>query len=268
MEMNLYIAPGQGDAFPAPCKLDDLGKDFQQSLAGVKNQNLVTNLILFSTDQFVGQEGMMEIHSPHPIHSLKDFLLQLLTITIGILIALTLEGTLERAHHRRLIHEAEANLSTEIHENQVEINQGMQALRTNEQQLKQMVALIHKLQQNRATPVGNISFSWTLDELHATSWNTAGATGALAYMDYGEVKRYTRVYDLQREFMAVQNRAFDSIVAVYGLSTLLQKDTRKLGDSELSHAESVLGLALANAGAVENVESSLNEEYTKLLQKR
>ena len=40
----------------------------------------------------------------------------------------------------------------------------MQALRTNEQQLKQMVALIHKLQQNRATPMGNISFSWTLDE--------------------------------------------------------------------------------------------------------
>ena len=210
----------------------------------------------------------MEIHPPHAIHSVKDFLVQLLTITIGILIALTLEGTLEWEHHRRLVHEAEANLSTEIHENQVELKQGMQALGTNEQQLKQMVALIHKLQQNRATPVGNISFSWTLDELHATSWNTAGATGARAYMDYGEVKRYTRVYDLQQEFMAVQNRAFDSIVAVYSLSTLLQKDTRKLADSELSHAESVLGLALANAGAVESVENSLNEEYTKLLQKR
>ena len=104
--MNLYIAPAQGGLqFPAPCKLDDRGKDFQQSFAGVKNQNLVTDLILFSTDQFVGQEEMMEIHSPHPIHSVKDFLLQLLTITIGILIALTLEGTLERAHHRRLIHE-------------------------------------------------------------------------------------------------------------------------------------------------------------------
>jgi hypothetical protein len=35
---------------------------------------------------------MMEIHPPHAIHSAKDFLLQLLTITIGILIALALEG--------------------------------------------------------------------------------------------------------------------------------------------------------------------------------
>jgi hypothetical protein len=230
----------------SPGNLDDLGKDFQQSFAGVKNQNSLT-----APDPLC--KGL-SVAAPDYHHRNSD------RSHAG--------GTLERAHHRRLIHEAEANLSTEIHENQVEINQGMQALRTNEQHLKQMVALIHKLQQNRATPVGNISFSWTLDELHATSWNTAGATGALAYMDSGEVKRYTRVYDLQHEFMAVQNRAFDSIVAVYGLSTLLQKDTRKLGDSELSHAESVLGLALANAGAVEGVENSLSEEYTKLLQKR
>ena len=213
-------------------------------------------------------DEMMEIHPPHAIHSVKDFLLQLLTITVGILIALALEGTLEWMHHRRLVHEAEVNLSTEVRENQIEIDKGMQGLRTSEQELKQLIALVHQLQQNRANPVGNIQFNWTLDELHSTSWNTASATGALAYMHYPEVKRYTRVYDLQQEFMAVQHRAFDSIVAVYGLSTLLQRDPRKLTDSELSQAERILGLALANAEAVESLENSLNEEYTKLLQKR
>jgi hypothetical protein len=179
-----------------------------------------------------------------------------------------LEVTLEWVHHRRLVHEEESNLSTEIHENLVEINEGLKALRAGGEQLKQMVALVHKLQQNRTTPVGNITFNWTLDELHATSWNTAAATGAIAYMDYKEVKRYTRVYDLQQQFMTVQNKAFDSIVAVYSLSTLLQRDTKKLSDSQLSQAERVLGLALANAGAVESLENSLNEEYTKLSQQR
>jgi hypothetical protein len=38
-KMNLYIAPGQGDCNSRqPCKLDDRGRDFQQSFAGVKNQ--------------------------------------------------------------------------------------------------------------------------------------------------------------------------------------------------------------------------------------
>lgn len=208
----------------------------------------------------------MEIHPPHAIHSVKEFLLQLLTITIGILIALTLDGVLEWTHHRRLVHEAEANLTTEVHENQAEINKGMQELRTGEQQLKQMVALVHQLQQNRATPVNNISFNWTLVELHATSWSTASATGAIAYMNYAEVKRYTRVYDLQQQFMTVQNRAFDSIVAVYGLSTLLQRDMKRVSESELAQAERTLGLALANAGAVESLENTLNEEYAKLSQ--
>jgi hypothetical protein len=40
---------------------------------------------------------------------------------------------------------------------------------------------------------------------------------------------------------------------------------RKVSDAELSHAERVLGLALANAGAVESVENALSDEYAKML---
>jgi hypothetical protein len=214
------------------------------------------------------KEASVDIHPPHPIHSVKDFLLQLLTITIGILIALTLDGVMLWTHHHQLVHEAEANLATEVHENQVEIKKGMQELHTSEQQLKNMIALVHEVQQNRATPLKDAAFTWTLDELHATSWNTAGATGAIGYMDYAEVKRYTRVYDLQQQFMTVQNRAFDSVMHVYGLTTLLQKDMKKVSDGELSQAEATLGLALANAGAVESLETALDEEYTQVLQQR
>jgi hypothetical protein len=39
---------------------------------------------------------MLDVHSPHePIIGWKDFLLHLFTITIGLLIALSLEGTVE-----------------------------------------------------------------------------------------------------------------------------------------------------------------------------
>jgi len=174
-----------------------------------------------------------------------------------------LDGLLEWRHHRHLVHEAEANLAAEIRENQQENSKLMQDLHSSQQQLKELLALVHQLQQNRTTPLKNTSFNWTLEELHATSWNTAGATGAIAYMDYDEVKRYTRLYDLQQQFVTVQNRAFESVVEVYGLSTPLQRDMKKVTDLELSQAERVLGLALANAGAVESLENALNDEYAK-----
>jgi hypothetical protein len=50
----------------------------------------------------------MGIHPPEgPIHSIKDFLLALTTITAGVLIALSLEGFIEWNHNRRLVREAE-----------------------------------------------------------------------------------------------------------------------------------------------------------------
>jgi len=210
---------------------------------------------------------MLDIHPPHAIHSVKQFALQLLTITVGILIALTLEGTLQWVHHRQLVHEAEANLTIEIRENQAELAKGTQDLHASEQELEEIVALVHALQKNRNTPVKDIHFDWTLDELHATSWNTAGATGAIAHMDYSKVKRYTRVYDLQQAFMTTQNHAFDSIMGVYGLTTLLKRDMRSLSDSELSQAEQVVGLALASARAVESMEKALDTEYSAVLKR-
>ncbi len=57
-------------------------------------------------------------------------------------------------------------------------------------------------------------------------------------------------------------------MSVYGLGTRLHKDIKKVSDSELNQAEGVLGLGLVNAGAVETLESTLNEEYTKVLGQR
>jgi hypothetical protein len=49
----------------------------------------------------------MDLHPPHqPIHTLKDFLLHLLTITVGLFIALTLEAAIESLHHRHLVRDA------------------------------------------------------------------------------------------------------------------------------------------------------------------
>lgn len=54
----------------------------------------------------------MEVHPPHsPIHSVKEFMVHLLAITIGLLIALGLEASVEWLHHRSLVREARENMS-------------------------------------------------------------------------------------------------------------------------------------------------------------
>jgi hypothetical protein len=60
----------------------------------------------------------LDIDAPHePIRTWKDFFLHLTTITIGLLIALMLEASVEWIHHRHLVHEARTNIREELGEN-------------------------------------------------------------------------------------------------------------------------------------------------------
>jgi hypothetical protein len=52
----------------------------------------------------------VDVHLPGSIRTWKDFLLHLLTITIGLFIALTLEAAVESMHHRHLVREARVSL--------------------------------------------------------------------------------------------------------------------------------------------------------------
>jgi len=76
-----------------------------------------------AADPAAVQGVSVDIHPPHgPIRSWKDFLLQLVTITAGVLIALSLEGVREWSHYRTLVREARETLAREIAENMKEVN--------------------------------------------------------------------------------------------------------------------------------------------------
>ena len=64
------------------------------------------------------EEFPLDVHPPHgPIHSIQEFMVHLRAITIGLLIALRLEATVEWRHHRSLASEAGENISHEIRDN-------------------------------------------------------------------------------------------------------------------------------------------------------
>ena len=65
----------------------------------------------------------MEIHAPHrPISSLKEGLVHLTLITLGVMIALSFEGIASWREHRALVREARANLASEIRDNMNELS--------------------------------------------------------------------------------------------------------------------------------------------------
>ena len=61
---------------------------------------------------------MLDVHPPaHPAHTWKDFFIHIATITIGLLIAVGLEQTVEAFHHHRQARELEQQLQEEAQVN-------------------------------------------------------------------------------------------------------------------------------------------------------
>jgi hypothetical protein len=206
----------------------------------------------------------MDIHPPHgSITSWRQFGVQLLTITIGILIALSFEGILEWRHHRSLMYEARDNITAEIRSNASQLRNTQKDFQASEMQLQQILNLVHRVQADRRTKAEGVVFNWSIAELHQTNWTTANVTGAIVYMDYSEVNRYTRVYDLQQDFMTLQQQAFLSSRSVQALSSLRGRDFKKINDAELGDIEHTVGLALANTQALEQVGHALADQYAK-----
>src|ERR1041385_4850584 len=78
------------------------------------------------TETTAAQGEPMEIHHPEkPIHSKKEFLFHMLTVVLGILIALALDGIVTWAHHRVLVREARANIATELRNNKETIQKAV-----------------------------------------------------------------------------------------------------------------------------------------------
>ena len=139
----------------------------------------------------------MEVHPPdHPIHTKKDFFLHLFTITIGLLIALTLEGLVEYMHHRHIVAEARENIRREIQDDHKAAQEDLKLLKENIDRESANIETIHLLSKHPKDFKGGVQNHMDFDSMDQSAWRTARDTGALAYMPYDEVQRYSDMYML------------------------------------------------------------------------
>jgi hypothetical protein len=160
---------------------------------------------------------MIDVHAPHEkVHGTKDFFVHLFTITIGLLIALSLEGLVEWQHHRHLVHEASVGLRSEIDQNAARIDSLRQQISAQQEELNKDLDVLEVL---RVHPEQHTSMSFTFRQqgFEDTAWKTAQTTGAFAYMPYPDAKEYSNIYATQSEIYEAQQKTVDEAMSAASL---------------------------------------------------
>ena len=150
----------------------------------------------------------MEIHAPEgPIHSIKDFLIHLSMITLGILIALSFDGLREAVHHRHVVAEARANFRSELSENRALLDQYGKTATATVASVEQLLNNLPQMEQDPQRVEQTVSkMGASFVVLKAAARDTALSTGALSLMEYDEVRRYADAYTHQRAFEEREDR--------------------------------------------------------------
>ena len=153
---------------------------------------------------------MLDVHAPeHGMSSPRDFFLHLFTITVGLLIALGLEAAVEALHHRHQREEAESLIRREIQNNLNTLHEGAPGAVA---ELGQMTHVLETLEARTRSEPGVLhesDFIFHEAPMQDAAWRTASSTGALAYMDYAEVERFSDAYKEQALLQGMEEQALE-----------------------------------------------------------
>ena len=209
----------------------------------------------------------MEIHHPDaPIHSIKEFLVHLSLVTIGILIALALEGAVAALHHRHLVAEAEENMQTEIADNRSQLEAALARAPLAEDELKAAIRTItmERTRTNKTDSDHPFAFGFAVVRLRSTAWETAKAIGAVSYMSYSEAKRFTDVYLLQEELLKLQDQTLQKWIGLQRLSYSLEPAVlAHFSDQQLSELTQQVMETYSYTNTEISFAKRLDQEYAK-----
>lgn len=153
---------------------------------------------------------MLDVHAPeHRIGGFRDFLIHLLTITVGLLIALGLENAAEAWHHRQERREAESEIREELQENRQMLMKAAAPVRAERNHLVQAIRLYRLRSAGKQADTSKVDLTFNEEPIPDAAWRAAIASGVLAYMPYDQVKRFAAAYQVQTLLEQAEDSAFD-----------------------------------------------------------
>lgn len=170
----------------------------------------------------------MDVHAPlEPIHSWRDIAIHLGIVTVGLFIALMLEAGVEYWHHRHIVAQARENIRQEIEQNHEAAQKDLANVQRSIDSIENNVKTLHVMMTRPKNFHGSLANNMSFDSFHDAAWRTARDTGALGYMPYEEVQRYSDVYMMEemvnQRAMATAEKNFRAEAPVYmgyGMDTL------------------------------------------------
>jgi hypothetical protein len=142
---------------------------------------------------------MLDVHPPHAsTHTWRDFLLHIATIVVGLLIAISLEQTVEYLHHRHQVEATREALRVEVDKTRTDIDDCVVAIRRGHAALDNNLTVLLYLKQHPGTPPsklpGILTWHSATDELSTSAWTTASQSTVLTLFPDHEVASYNNFY--------------------------------------------------------------------------
>jgi hypothetical protein len=149
------------------------------------------------------------VHGPET----RSLFRELMTITVGVLIALSLEGLVQWGQDRMLVRQARSTILLEIADNRREVDSVLSSVDARRTNLALALRFANELLEKRDTDINEVQLGFNVADLSTASWDTAGSTGALGHMDYGEVQRYADLYSVQAMYSDRQKGTMERLAA-------------------------------------------------------
>jgi hypothetical protein len=140
-------------------------------------------------------------------YTLADYLFQFITITVGMFIALFINGLVDWNHNRELVVEARAMIAREIADNKKDLDATVSSFPRDQEAMLNAIKFADEMLSVHQTKINSLELHYNLADLSDTSWRTAERTGALGQMEYAEVQKYSKLYDFQDLFLERQRAA-------------------------------------------------------------
>jgi hypothetical protein len=204
---------------------------------------------------------MLDVHAPHEtVHSWKDFFIHIATISVGLLIAIGLEQSVEYFHKRHERQQLEVDLQREGLRNREIVASDVAYC------VADMAFALKAHEAIRATKAeqGQSSVRWpgrplkdaTGQSLRYTAptaavWNTAKESGAIALLPPEEARAYTRLYRYYDLFIQLDSAWRHAADIAFGV----EDDFFKMGESPPN-------LASLDSAALNQVSSAVMQVYS------
>jgi hypothetical protein len=210
----------------------------------------------------------MEIHAPHErVESLKDFLLHIGIVTIGILIALGLEQAVEAYRHHELAENARAGILSELRDNKKSIDAALEKVNVLQQEHRDTIRTLDLFLAKQPLKEASLAIHFNFPTLTSTSWSTAQSTGALSLMNYAEVKRFAGVYDTQQVVLKLHDEILHATSLAAGrIDSGAHPD--KAPPDELKEMRLLVQQSLTEITIWVQVASQLSKQYAAALMEK